>query len=52
MLTGEVVRIEQDRTIVQTYVRHKNLSINEPVEATRDAAFTVRLAPCYSQVHV
>lgn len=44
MLTGEVVRIEQDRTIIQTYEDTKGLSINEPVEAT-GTPLTVRLGP-------
>ena len=44
MLTGEVVRIEQDRTIIQTYEDTKGLSINEPVEAT-GMPLTVRLGP-------
>ncbi|MDI6744194.1 MAG: V-type ATP synthase subunit A [Thermodesulfovibrionales bacterium] len=44
MLTGEVVRIEQDRAVIQTYEDTKGLSINEPVKAT-GTPLTVRLGP-------
>lgn len=44
MLIGEVVRIEQDRAIIQTYENTKGLSLGEPVKAT-GRLLTVRLGP-------
>lgn len=44
MLTGEVVRIEEDGATVQVYEDTRGLAINEPVEST-GATLTVSLGP-------
>jgi V/A-type H+-transporting ATPase subunit A len=43
-LTGEVVRIEEDRSIVQVYEDTQGLAVGEPVEGT-GSPLTVRLGP-------
>ncbi len=44
MLTGEVVRIEKDSSVVQVYEDTRGLAIDEPVKAT-GMPLTVRLGP-------
>ncbi len=44
MLTGEVVRIEEKKTVVQVYENTRGLAINEPVKAT-GMPLNVRLGP-------
>ena len=44
MLTGEVVRVEKDRSVVQVYEDTRGLAIGEPVQAT-GMPLTVRLGP-------
>jgi len=44
MLLGEVVRIDEDKAVVQVYEETKGLGIGEPVRGTRKP-FTVRLGP-------
>lgn len=44
MLTGEVVKIEEDRTVVQVYEDIHGLAIDEPVKGT-GMPLTVRLGP-------
>lgn len=44
MLTGEVVRIEEDRTIIQVYEDTRGLAIDEPVKGA-GMPLTVRLGP-------
>lgn len=44
MLTGEVVRLEQGRTVVQVYEDTRGLGIGEPVKGT-GTPFMVRLGP-------
>src|SRR5512141_2046904 len=43
-LTGEVVRLEEDRAVVQVYEDTRGLSIGEPVRGT-GLPLTVRLGP-------
>lgn len=43
-LTGEVVRLEEDRTVIQVYEDTRGLSIGEPVRGT-GLPLTVRLGP-------
>jgi len=42
MLTGEVVRLEQDRSVVQVYEDTRGLAVGEPVKAS-GMPLTVRL---------
>lgn len=44
MLAGEVVRIEEDRTVIQVYEDTRGLAVGEPVERT-GSPFAVRLGP-------
>ncbi|HAK59319.1 MAG TPA: V-type ATP synthase subunit A, partial [Nitrospiraceae bacterium] len=44
MLTGEVVRLEQDRAVVQVYEDTRGLAVGEPVKGV-GAPLTVRLGP-------
>jgi V/A-type H+-transporting ATPase subunit A len=44
MLTGEVVRIEQDRTVIQIYEDTRGLAVGEPVKGV-GMPLTVRLGP-------
>lgn len=44
MLTGEVVRLEQDRAVVQVYENTRGLAIGEPVKGV-GMPLTVRLGP-------
>jgi V/A-type H+-transporting ATPase subunit A len=44
MLTGEVVRLEEDRAVVQVYEDTRGLGLGEPVTGT-GMPLTVRLGP-------
>lgn len=44
MLTGEVVRLETDKAVVQVYENTRGLAVGEPVESV-GAPLTVRLGP-------
>lgn len=44
MLTGEVVRIEENRAVVQVYENTRGLGIGEPIKGS-GTPFTVRLGP-------
>jgi V/A-type H+-transporting ATPase subunit A len=44
MLTGEVVRIEESRAVIQVYENTRGLAIGEPVQGT-GMSLTVRLGP-------
>ncbi|TAN43174.1 MAG: V-type ATP synthase subunit A [Nitrospirae bacterium] len=44
MLTGEVVRLEQDRSVIQVYEDTRGLAANEPVKGT-GTPLSVRLGP-------
>ncbi|UCD36238.1 MAG: V-type ATP synthase subunit A [Nitrospiraceae bacterium] len=44
MLTGEVVRIEKNRSVIQVYENTRGLAVSEPVEGT-GTPLTVRLGP-------
>jgi V/A-type H+-transporting ATPase subunit A len=44
MLTGEVVRIEEKRTVIQVYEDTRGLAVGEPVQGT-GKPLTVRLGP-------